>query len=165
MTEPVAEPLVEEPVVDISLPRRDGQAATLVRLADGVITETLHAPSGPGWDNDSSRWIDWGDQAVFDAWCEECGWTVVAETPKPDDGGTRVAVSTLDLIDGIPTRVWSLRDKTSAELDAELAAQTAAQRDALVQQRIQALPDDIPAIQAAQDAIVDALAASMGVTL
>ena len=165
MTEPVVQPLVEEPVVDISLPRRDGQAATLVRLADGAIAETLQAPTGPGWDNDSSRWIDWGDQAVFDAWCEEFNWTVVAETPEPDDGGTRVAVSTIDLIDGIPTRVWSLRDKTPAELDAELATQAAAQREALVQQRIQALPDDIPAIQAAQDAIVDALATSMGVTL
>lgn len=164
MTEPVVQPLVEEPIVDISLPRRDGQAATLVRLADGVITETMHAPSVPGWDNDSSRWIDWGDWGVFDAWCAGSGWTVVAETPEPDVG-TRVAVSTIELLDGIPTMVWSLRDKTPAELDAELATQAAAQREALVQQRIQALPDDIPAIQAAQDAIVDALAASIGVTL
>lgn len=155
---------IAEPVVDAPPPRRDGQAATLVRLADGVITETQHAPSGPGWDNDSSRWIDWGDQAVFDAWCAECGWTVVAETPEPD-GGTRVAVSTIELLDGVPTRVWSLLDKTPAEHAAELAVQAAAQRDALVQQRIQALPDDIPAIQTTQDAIVDALAASMGVAL
>ena len=164
MIEPVTEPLVEEPAVDTSPLRRDGQAATLIRLADGVITETLHAPTGPGWDNDSSRWIDWGDQAVFDAWCAECGWTVVAETPEPE-AGDRVAVSTIELLEGIPTRVWSMRDKTPAELDVELATQAAAQRDALVQQRIQALPDGIPAIQTTQDAIVDALAASMGVTL
>ena len=163
MTEPVFE-VAEAPVADAPPPRRDGQAATLVKVGDGVITETMHAPSGPGWDNDSSRWIDWGDQAVFDTWCAECGWTVVAETPEPDVG-TRVAISTIDLIDGIPTRVWSLRDKTPAELDAETAAEAAAQRDTLVQQRIQALPDDIPAIQTTQDAIVDALAASMGVTL
>ena len=164
MIEPVTEPLVEEPAVDTSPLRRDGQAATLIRLADGVITETLHAPTGPGWDNDSSRWTDWGDQAVFDAWCAECGWTVVAETPEPE-AGDRVAVSTIELLEGIPTRVWSMRDKTPAELDVELATQAAAQRDALVQQRIQALPDGIPAIQTTQDAIVDALAASMGVTL
>ena len=164
MTEPVPEPIVEEPIEVVPPPRRDGQAATLVKIAGGAITETLHAPSGPGWDNDSSRWIDWGDQSVFDAWCAECGWTVVAETPEPE-AGDRVAVSTIDLIDGIPTRVWSLRDKTPAELDVELAAQAAVQRAALVQQRIQALPDDIPAIQTTQDAIVDALAASMGVTL
>ena len=153
MTDPVFDP-----------PRRDGQAATLVKVGDGVIAETLQAPSGPGWDNDSSRWIDWGDQAVFDAWCEESNWTVVVETPEPG-AGDRVAVSTIELLEGTPTRVWSLRDKTPAELDAELATQAAAQRNALVQQRIQALPDDIPAIQAAQDAIVDALAASMGVAL
>ena len=101
---------------------------------------------------------------MFDAWCEEFNWTVVVETPEPE-AGDRVAVSTIELLEGIPTRVWSLRDKTPAELDAELATQAAAQRNALVQQRIQALPDDIPAIQAAQDAIVDALAASMGVAL
>ena len=153
MTEPVAEPLVEEPVVDISLPRRDGQAATLVRLAGGVITETLHAPSGPGWDNDSSRWIDWGDQAVFDAWCEERNWTVVAETPEPD-GGTRVAVSTIELIDGTPTRVWSLRDKTQAELDAELSAQAAMEREIAIQNSLLGLT---ALVEAVDILILDAL--------
>ena len=164
MTEPVFELVAEGPVADASPPRRDGQAATLVKLVDGAITETLQAPTGPGWDNNTSRWIDWGDQAVFDAWREEFNWTAVAESVEPE-AGNQIPISTIEVIDGIPTRVWSLRDKTPTELDTELATQADAQRDALVQQRIQALPDDIPAIQAAQDAIVDALAASMGVTL
>ena len=153
MTEPVAEPLVEEPVVDISPPRRDGQAATLVRLADGVITETLQAPTGPGWDNATSRWIDWGDQAVFDAWCEECGWTVVAESVEPE-AGNQIPISTIEVIDGIPTRVWSLRDKTPVELDAELSAQAAMEREIAIQNSLLGLT---ALVEAVDILILDAL--------
>ena len=145
--------LVEELAVDTPPPRRDGQAATLVRLADGVITETLQAPTGPGWDNNSSRWIDWGDQAVFDAWCAEFGWTVVAETPEPD-AGNQIAASTVELLDGVPTRVWSLRDKTPAEIDAELSAQAAMEREVAIQNSLQGLP---ALVEAVDILILDAL--------
>ena len=153
MTEPVFEPIAEEPIVDISLPRRDGQAATLVKLVDGAITETLQAPTGPGWDNNASRWIDWGDQATFDAWCAEFGWTVVAETPEPD-AGNQIAVSTVELLDGAPTRVWSLRDKTPAEMDAELSAQAAMEREVAIQNSLQGLP---ALVEAVDILILDAL--------
>ena len=149
----MTEPLVEELIVDAPPPRRDGQAATLVRLADGVITETLQTPTGPGWDNATSRWIDWGDQAVFDAWCEECGWTVVAESVEPE-AGNQIPISTIEVIDGIPTRVWSLRDKTPVELDAELSAQAAMEREVAIQNSLQGLP---ALVEAVDILILDAL--------
>lgn len=153
MTEPVTDPLVEEPVVDISPLRRDGQAATLVNLYDDMIVNTIQAPTGPGWDNNSSRWIDWGDQATFDAWCAEFGWTVVAETPEPD-AGNQIAASTVELLDGVPTRVWSLRDKTPAEMDAELSAQAAIEREVAIQNSLQGLP---ALVEAVDILILDAL--------
>ena len=149
----MTEPITEEPIAESPLLRRDGQAATLVNLYDDVIVETLQAPTGPGWDNCSSRWIDWGDQAVFDAWCEEFNWTVVTETPEPD-AGTQVAVSTIEVIDGTPTRVWTLRDKTPAELDAELSAQVAAERETAIQNSLQGLP---ALVEAVDTLILDAL--------
>ena len=145
--------IVEEPATEIPPPRRDGQASTLVKLADGVITETLQAPTGPGWDNATSRWIDWGDQATFDSWCAESGWTVVAETPEPD-AGNQIAASTVELLDGVPTRVWSLRDKTPVELDAELSAQAAMEREAAIQNSLQGLP---ALVEAVDILILDAL--------
>ena len=153
MTEPVFELVAEGPVADASPPRRDGQAATLVKLVDGAITETLQAPTGPGWDNNAFRWIDWGDQATFDSWCAEFGWTVVAETPEPD-AGNQIAASTVELLDGVPTRVWSLRDKTPAEIDAELSAQAAMEREVAIQNSLQGLP---ALVEAVDILILDAL--------
>ena len=153
MTEPVFELVVEGPVADAPPPRRDGQAATLVKLGNGAIAETMQAPTGPGWDNDSGRWIDWGDQATFDSWCAEFGWTVVAETPEPD-AGNQIAASTVELLDGVPTRVWSLRDKTPAEIDAELSAQAAMEREVAIQNSLQGLP---ALVEAVDILILDAL--------
>ena len=51
-----------------------------------------------------------------------CGFVPVAETPAPTPTATQVHVSTVQLVNGVPTRTWTLRDKSAAELAAETQA-------------------------------------------
>ena len=61
-----------------------------------------------------------------DTWTDElaaaCGFAPVVETLAPTPGATQVPVSTVELVNGTPTRTWTLRDKTAAELAAETQA-------------------------------------------
>jgi hypothetical protein len=48
-----------------------------------------------------------------------CGWWEVVDTDPPTVTATQVAEQTVDLVAGVPTRVWSVRDKTTDELAAD----------------------------------------------
>jgi hypothetical protein len=55
-----------------------------------------------------------------------CGWYEVTETDPPAfNPSTQVSSSTVELVDGTPARVWTVRDKTPEELAAEIAAANA----------------------------------------
>jgi hypothetical protein len=50
---------------------------------------------------------------------QACGWYEVTETDPPAfNPQTQVSSSTVELVDGTPTRVWTVRDKTAEELQA-----------------------------------------------
>lgn len=51
-----------------------------------------------------------------------CGWQPLVELPRPADTSTATADLSYALVDGAPTQVWTIRDKTQAELDAVTVA-------------------------------------------
>lgn len=63
--------------------------------------------------HDGTRWWDLrpGQHAPEDA-----GWYEVQETPRPADTNTHTYESSIELIDGTPTRVWAEREWTEPEL-------------------------------------------------
>ena len=79
------------------------------------VTATGNLPAG-------ARRLDAGEWVTppGGAWTPElaaaCGWFEVTETPRPDpiDGGTHE--STVQLVDGLPVRVWTWREWTAEEV-------------------------------------------------
>jgi len=71
-----------------------------VKLSDGA----LLGPPETGWTDELAAL---------------CGFVEVAETVPPTPTSAQVAVSTVTLPGGVPTRTWTLRPKTTAELDAD----------------------------------------------
>ena len=70
---------------------------------------------------DDGRWV----LALRDASVElqeACGWFAVTDTPRPPDTPTTTHDRTVELVNNVPTVVWTERPKTQAELDAEQAA-------------------------------------------
>ena len=63
---------------------------------------------------------------------QACGWYEVADTDRPDDTATTTFDRSIELVEGVPTVVWTERDKTDDELnppesiEEQLAAVTAA---------------------------------------
>ena len=51
-----------------------------------------------------------------------CGWHEVTETPRPEPAEGGVWESTVELVDGLPVRVWTWRAWTAEELAAQEAA-------------------------------------------
>ena len=47
------------------------------------------------------------------------GWLPVIDTPRPDDTATTTHDRSVELVAGVPTVVWTQRDKTPEELAAE----------------------------------------------
>lgn len=62
---------------------------------------------------------------------QACGWFAVVDTERPADTDTTTHDSSVELVDGVPTVVWTERAKTDDELNpptdpvAELQAQVA----------------------------------------
>jgi hypothetical protein len=48
-----------------------------------------------------------------------CGWWEVVDTDPPTVTDSQVAEQTVDLLIGVPIRVWTVRDKTAEELAAD----------------------------------------------
>ena len=118
----------------------------------GPDTFTIHA-THPNIENDGTRDWDLRDPAIRTA----RGWLEVTETPRPDpvDGG--VWESTVQLVDGLPVRVWTWRAWTAEEIAAqEAAAAYEAQR--LI---IKAIVADLRAEKGRAQAVIDATNATI----
>lgn len=63
----------------------------------------------------------------------------VVQTPRPDDTATTTHDRDIELVDGVPTVVWTERAKTQAELDAEAEAAAQAERKAILEGAIPSL--------------------------
>ena len=73
--------------------------------------------------NDGQR--DWDLRPMEDPELAELGWLPVAEAPRPPDTATDTTTYSVDLVDGTPTEVWTVRPWTAEELAAnESAANT-----------------------------------------
>ena len=82
-----------------------------------ITADTINALGNPPdleWDG--TRWWDLRDPTIRQA----RGWHEVTETPRPDpiDGGTHE--STVELVDGLPVRVWTWRAWTAEEIAAQV---------------------------------------------
>ena len=113
----------------------------------GPDTFTVHA-THPNIENDGTRDWDLRDPAIRTA----RGWLEVTETPRPDpiDGGTHE--SSVQLVDGLPVRVWTWRAWTAEELAArEDAAANEAQR-----LLVKAIITDLRAEKARAQGVIDA---------
>lgn len=76
---------------------------------------------------------------------EACGWYEVVDTPRPATADNEVATSSIELVDGVPTRVWTVRLHTPQE--AAAARFTTAQ--AVYDRALGLLaPDELAATQA-----------------
>ena len=83
-----------------------------------VIDNTIVATGLPG----SARRLDTGDWVLAlgdadTATQEACGWYEVVDTPRPDDTDTTTHDQSYELVDGVPTVVWTERAKTDDELN------------------------------------------------
>lgn len=74
------------------------------------------------WDGD--RWWDFRPGQHDPA---GTGWQEVEETPRPADTDTTTHESTIELVDGIPTMVWSPREWTTGERTVRAAQSVEAQ--------------------------------------
>ena len=84
-----------------------------------ITADTINALGNPPdleWDG--TRWWDLRDPTIRQA----RGWHEVAETPRPDPIEGGVFESTVELVDGLPVRVWTWRAWTAEELAAQEAA-------------------------------------------
>lgn len=108
------------------------------QIIDGEITAVGRLPR-------SARRLDTGQWVMGLATApvelqQACGWYEVVETERPAETATQVPVGTVEVVEGVPTRVWTMRDKTPEEIaaEAEQANQSSieqAARDALATNR------------------------------
>lgn len=75
---------------------------------------------------DGTQWQDWRDAAIrvpetFAPW-----FLPIVETPRPADTATTTSDGDLAMVDGKPTQVWVVRDKTEDEIarDADATAES-----------------------------------------
>lgn len=89
---------------------------------------------------------DWDLRDADDATMHAAGWWQVVDTARPADTATATSDRSVQLVDGIPTVVWTVRDWTSEELttqaeqDARLDDLTA--RVARIEAHLWPAPDD-----------------------
>ena len=62
---------------------------------------------------------------------QACGWFQIVDTACPPDTATTTSDRSIQIVNGLPTVVWTVRDKTAAEIAADVAA---AERQAEVEQ-------------------------------
>ena len=82
---------------------------------DDTIT-ALGTPPDLEWDG--TRWWDLRDPTIRTA----RGWLEVTETPRPEPVEGGVHESTVELVDGLPVRVWTWRAWTAEEIAGQEAA-------------------------------------------
>ena len=117
---------------------------------DGTIDQIGALPAlwlGP------TRWHDWrGDPETWSTQPADWGWLPVVETPRPADTETTTSdPAPVAHVAGVPTRQWTVRPWTEAELaaNAEQAAY-AAQRAT-----VKAIINDLRAEKARAQTVID----------
>lgn len=84
-------------------------------VTDDTIQRTGQLPrSARRLDNDA--WVMGLANASTEAQ-QACGWYEVTDTAKPDDTDTTTHDRSIELVGGVPTVVWTERDKTEDELN------------------------------------------------
>ena len=80
-----------------------------VKIENGVVVERKTRLGGGQRDLAAGNWVTphagvWSDEDAL-----RCGWHRVAETEVPDhDDEVEVAVSSVELVDGLPVLVWDV---------------------------------------------------------
>ena len=90
---------------------------------DGTIANLRPTPAGGAWEDD--QWLDFSDPATLAAWEERHGYTLVVETPQPQDTDTVKHDESVVLVDGVPTQTWTARPWNAAEVAERAAAANA----------------------------------------
>ena len=90
------------------------------QIIDGTIANLRPTPAGGAWEDD--QWLDFSDPATLAAWEERHGYTLVVETPQPQDTETVKHDEAVVLVDGVPTQTWMPRDLTAEEIEAANAS-------------------------------------------
>lgn len=121
----------------------------VAQINDGVITAVQSIQTKPLYDG--GRWWDLRDPDVLTQWKSTYNWIEVVDVPQPAATDTLVYDSkTVELIDGIPTEVWTSRPWTAEELAQQAADKLTANNEAIVGNKIETV--DMPAMKAILDA-------------
>ena len=100
---------------------------------------TVHA-THPNVENDGTRDWDLRDPTIRQA----RGWHEVAETPRPEPVEGGVFESSVQLVEGVPTRAWTWRAWTAEEIAAQEDAAAQVDRFAAVESAVLATVDRTP---------------------
>jgi len=104
------------------------------RFLHGVVVEEITDPSGIRWD-DGRRW-DLRKPRTLQSWLQTYGWLPVVDTPRPDDTATVVHDRSVQLVDEVPTEVWTARTLTEDEQDQAARITNLEERVAALEARI-----------------------------
>ena len=90
-------------------------------IINGEVTATGNPPTAAR-DLTTGQWVTppggvWTPEAAA-----ACGWHEVTETPRPEPVEGGVHESAVELVDGLPVRVWTWRAWTAEEIAAQEAA-------------------------------------------
>lgn len=133
-----------------------------VQIIDGAIVATRATPTGGAWEDD--QWLDFTDPTVLAAWEARHGWTLVVETPQPQDTDTVKHDESVVLVDGAPTQTWTARPWTQAELAAqakEKAREAARVEREATRAKVKAIIADLQAEKVRAQAVIDKTNASI----
>ena len=120
----------------------------IAQINDGVIKAVQSIQRKPIYDG--GRWWDLRDSAVLTEWKSTYNWVEVIEVPRPADTATDTYNNvTVELVDGVPTQVWTSRPWTAEELAQQAADKLTANNEATVGNKIVTV--DIPAMKAILD--------------
>ena len=100
-----------------------------------------------------TRWHDWrGDPAGWATQPADWGWLPVVETPRPADTETTTSdPAPVALVAGVPTRQWTVRPWT----EAELAAKAEQAANEALRATVKAIINDLRAEKARAQTVID----------
>lgn len=120
----------------------------IAQIKDGVITAVQSIQRKPIYDG--GRWWDLRDSAVLTEWKSTYGWVEVVEVSRPADTATDTYNNvTVELVDGIPTQVWTSRPWTAEGLARQAADKLTTNNETTVGNKIETV--DMPAMKAILD--------------
>lgn len=100
-------------------------------VIDGTIVAVGRLPEAARTTTDG-RWVKVREGTVAEQM--ECGWFAVVEADQPADTASTTHARNVELVQGVPTVVWTERPKTEGEMAGEAkAAQEAEARFVLTQ--------------------------------